>query len=95
MASIDARLAGIEQAVKGLAKSIDDVVVGQRKDHDAMVVMTTEVRILTDKVNTIKSDRKEEKKSRVGRVWQALFIVLAASVGAAFSWLASKAKGEQ
>jgi len=92
MPSIDTRMGAIEAILERMEATWDAVEVQRQQDHDALTALTEQVKALRDDVTAIKADRKEQRRSEWSRVWHVVFLVMAAAIGASFSWLAEQIK---
>jgi len=95
MPTIDARLAEIAESLRQFRISFDQSDKERKKDHDDIVELKGKVGNLVEIVNEIKNDQKSDKKGSLGRMWQTTFIVIAALVGAATSWVVNRLQGKQ
>ena len=83
-------MGAIEAILERMEATWKAVEAQRQQDHDALTALTEQVRALRDDVTTIKADRKEQRRSEWSRVWNVVFLVLAAVIGASFSWLAEQ-----
>jgi len=94
MPSIDARLAELTEALRGLTTAVESSETERKKDHDALIRLTEQVNNLGEVVSSIRADRKEQQKSSLSRIWQVSYIILAAVIGAAASWFVTELRGK-